>query len=175
MFARQARRCRVPAQRAPHAPNLVRHDSLTVARTTEDDAAFKLTLGDCHCHRPDEVRIVHGFLGERAEVLYIVPELVKKLDEHALVNEARMVGADSHPHQIEPLLAIRASKISALLRAPSRRITASSPVQSTIVEATPPSALPASRMRSSLSPIWRRTSSADTGSGPPLRFALVPV
>src|SRR3990170_381637 len=75
MRAGQPGRGRVVTQRAANTKHLVRHHGLAIPRAAQHDGPVGLAARHGLGRRDDEVRVVHGALGVRAEVPHFVSQL----------------------------------------------------------------------------------------------------
>src|SRR5512140_519209 len=97
--ARVSRRLHVPAQRASHARNAVRHDRFTIARSAEHDSALEFAQRDREGNGANELRVVHRFIGARSEVRHIMAPARENFLDALLVMKTRVIGTDGDAHE----------------------------------------------------------------------------
>jgi hypothetical protein len=78
--------------------DLVRGHRFSVARAAEDDTAIALAASHCFRGRPNEKRIVNGFLAERAAVLHFVSERDEQFLHLFLVPKPGVICAKGYFH-----------------------------------------------------------------------------
>lgn len=87
-----------PNQSATTADHPIGGHGFAITRTTEDDAAFHLLIGDGERDRADEARIIARGLGIGPEIHDFVALVAEVFHNSGFVVKSCMIGADANFH-----------------------------------------------------------------------------
>lgn len=88
----------VPAQRATDAFYPIGRYRFAVAGAAQHKTAFKFAARDGLRHGPNEPRIIHRFCRMRAEIRYVVPQVLEQFLDFFLVSESGVIRPDGNFH-----------------------------------------------------------------------------